>query len=376
MRSKYQVADVLEMEEHRLSEWGFNGWQFRTLHAIRKCRTKALGGHIDKCDSCHKLQMSYNSCRNRHCPTCQGHKREQWIEARKNELLPVTYFHVVFTMPDHLNAVCLQYPKEVYAILFKTAWATLKQFGENPKHLGAKMGMIGVLHTWGQNLSLHPHLHCIVPAGGVTKKENWKTTKSKGKFLFDVKAMSKVYRAKFVMELRKKLPNLPQSLYDKLFKKQWVVYAKQPFGRPENVIEYLGRYSHKIAISNHRILNINRYNHEVTFQYKEYRNGGKKSTLTLSNKEFIRRFSMHILPKGFTRIRHYGILSGTWKKDKLFELQKSLTGKNIPRVKTPKQTHHKRCPICKKGTLITLLTFSGRGPPTNWRKLFKHDIKL
>lgn len=330
MRSKYKVADVLQMEEYRLSEWGFNGWQLRTLHAIRKCRTKALGGHIDTCDSCNKLQMSYNSCRNRHCPTCQGHKREQWIDARKNELLPVTYFHVVFTMPDHLNVVCLQYPKEVYAILFKTAWATLKQFGENPEHLGAKMGMIGVLHTWGQNLSLHPHLHCIVPAGGVTKAGNWKSTKSKGKFLFDVKAMSKVYRAKFVMVIRKTIPDLPQELYNKLFEKQWVVYAKKPFGRPENVIEYLGRYSHKIAISNHRILNIDQENHRVTFQYKEYRNGGKKTALPLDNKEFIRRFSMHILPKGFTRIRHYGILSGIWKKDKFLTLQILLTGKKNP----------------------------------------------
>lgn len=238
------------------------------------------------------------------------------------------------------------------------------------------MELIAVLHTRGQNLSLHPHLHCIVPAGGVTKSGNWKSTKSKGKFLFDVKAMSKVYRAKFVMELRNKLPNLAQELYDKLFEKQWVVYAKQPFGRPENVIEYLRRYSHKIAISNHRILKIDKDNHRVIFQHKEYRNGGKKTTLNLSNKEFIRRFSMHILPKGFTRIRHYGILSGTWKKDKLLRLQNLLTGNDNSRDKTPKQTHRKRCPICKKGKLVTLVTFSGRGPQRNWRTIFKTDIKL
>jgi cation transport regulator ChaB len=370
------VADVLEMENLQLDQWVTNGWQLRTLHAIRKCRTSALGGHIDGCDSCGNIQLSYNSCRNRHCPTCQGHKREEWIAARQGELLNTTYFHVVFTLPDHLNQVCLEHPKEVYSILFKTAWATLKQFGENPKHLGAKMGMIGLLHTWGQNLSLHPHLHCIVPGGGVSKAGNWKHTKSKGKFLFDVKAMSKVYRAKFVTQLRKQIPKLKQSFYDKLFEKSWVVYAKQPFGSPKNVVEYLGRYSHKIAISNHRIQNIDHVNRTVTFSLKNYRNGGKKETMTLTTKEFVRRFCLHILPKGFTRIRHYGILSSSWKKEKLPILQAKLLGLAKPLEKQQPITQHKCCPRCKKGKLVTLLTFDKRGPPKNWKETATKFLRI
>jgi len=233
----------------------------------------------------------------------------EWIQAREQELLPVPYFHVVFTLPDTLNTVALQYPKELYRILFKTAWQTLRQFSDNPAHLGAKPGMIGVLHTWGQNLSLHPHLHCIVPSGGVTPSGYWKQSQSKGKFLFDVKAMSKVFRAKFVAQLRKELPDLPQSLYDALFKKKWVVFAKRSFKTNKSVMEYLGRYTHKIAISNYRILDINKAKRTVTFSLKNYKKGGAKTTQTLSSLEFIRRFSLHVLPRRFTRIRHYGILS-------------------------------------------------------------------
>lgn len=309
MSAVYKVADVLRLEQAYLTYLGLNSWQSRTLHAIRKCRTMALGGHIDRCNKCGKTHLLFHSCRNRHCPTCQGHKVEEWIQKREQELLPVPYFHVVFTLPDHLHTVALHAPDKLYAILFKTAWQTLHQFAANPKHLGAKLGMIGVLHTWGQNLSLHPHLHCIVPSGGVTKSGYWKNTQSKGKFLFDVKAMSEVFRAKFVAELRKELPDLPQSLYDALFKKKWVVFAKSAFKTNKSVIEYLGRYTHKIAISNYRIRNIDKENKTVTFSLKDYRKGGKQTTQTLSFKEFIRRFSLHILPRGFTRIRHFGILS-------------------------------------------------------------------
>ena len=180
-----------------------NKWKSRTLHAIRKCRTMALGGHVDQCNHCEKLHLSYNSCRNRHCPTCQGHKREAWIQARQKELLNTPYFHVVFTIPHELNPLSIQAPSLVYKALFKASWATLAQFSENPKHLGARLGSIALLHTWGQNLQLHPHLHCIVPSGGVTKNGKWKRSKNKGQFLFCVKTMSKVFRAKFVSELRK-----------------------------------------------------------------------------------------------------------------------------------------------------------------------------
>ena len=365
MRSKYKVSDVLTLEKEHLQNISTNKWQYRTLEAIRKCRTIELGGHIDKCNNCNKLHISYNSCRNRHCPTCQGHKREEWIQARSSELLPVTYFHVVFTLPKELNKLFLFKPKEMYSILFKSSWETLKQFGENEKLLGARIGMIGVLHTWGQNLSLHPHLHCIVPGGGVSKAGYWKNAKNNGKFLFNVKSMSKVFRAKFVSEMRKSIPRQAQVLYDKLFSKNWVVYAKRPFGNPKNIVEYLGRYSHKIAISNFRILNIDKEKHLVTFSLKDYRKGGQKTQLTLNSKEFIRRFCLHILPKGFTRIRHYGILSSGWKKEKLPKLQEKM-GVKIVEKKEKTITLLKKCPSCKKGELEIIISFDKRGPPKDY----------
>jgi len=324
MRPAHTVADILEIEQQKLQKLSLTSWHFRALQAIRRCRTLAMGGHIDKCDCCQKLHISYNSCRNRHCPTCQGHKREQWIKARENELLNVPYFHVVFTLPHEFNTFALSHGKIMYSSLFKAAWQTLLQFGANPKHLGGKMGMIGVLHTWGQNLSLHPHLHCIVPGGGLTKSAKWKSAKNNGKYLFNVKAMSPVFRAKYVALLRKSELKIPKTVYNQVFKKKWVVFAKQPFARPEHVIEYLGRYTHKIAISNHRILKIDHEKRLVTFSAKDYRHGDKKIVLTLSTQEFIRRFGLHILPKGFTRIRHYGILSSSWKKEKLPQLQAEL----------------------------------------------------
>lgn len=369
MGAKYKVADVLNLAQAHLHLLCANSWQSRTLHAIRKCRTKALGGHIDQCNKCHKKHLFYHSCRNRHCPTCQGHKVNEWVQAREKELLPVPYFHLVFTLPEQLNTVAMHHPKKLYKVLFKTAWKTLGQFGNNPDLLGASMGMIAVLHTWGQNLSLHPHLHCIVPGGGVTKNGRWKKTNSQGNFLFDVTSMSTVFRAKFVAELRKEIPDLPQSLYDALFKKQWVVFAKKPFKNTESVIEYLGRYTHKIAISNYRIQHIDYEKHTVTFSLKVYRKRGKKTTQTLSAKEFIRRFVLHVLPKGFTRIRHYGILSSAWKKEKLPALQKMLGDKMhhsktieiTPTEKAGTMLH--KCPSCKEGTLKTILVFDKRGPP-------------
>lgn len=377
MQPKDTVADVLNLEVDHLQKIAHTSWNLRALHAIRKCRTKALGGHLDWCMACNKLHLQFNSCRNRHCTTCQGHKQHQWIAARTQELLPVPYFHVVFTLPDTLNPVALSYPQVLYKILFDSVWETLSAFGNNPKHLGAKLGMIAVLHTWGQNLSLHPHLHCIVPKGGVSKAGFWKKGKGKDDFLFCVKAMSEKYRGVFVSKLRKALPELPQSLYDKLFKKKWVVYAKPPFGRPEHVIEYLGRYTHKIAISNHRIVTIDKSKNTVTFSLKEYKKGGKRTKSTLSRKEFIRRFQLHILPKGFTRIRHYGFLSSSWKKDKLPLLQLQLAAKDLEEIETfvaQEKSLHRICSSCKKGTLITLLTFGSRGPPKHYKKHIEHKL--
>lgn len=361
MRSKYEIADVLARSWDKVESLRLSRWQIRTLRAIKDCRTADLGGHIDSCDSCGHIQISYNSCRNRHCPKCQGHKRVQWIQAREEELLPVPYFHAVFTLPNELNILALHKPKVVYDALFKAAWQTVEAF--TGKH--NKAGMISILHTWGQNLSLHPHIHCIIPSGFVDRSGMWRLSKTKGKFLFPVKAMSKVYRAKYVALLRAADIEVEQSLYDALFKKEWVVYAKRPFGSPKSVVEYLGRYTHKIAISNHRILSIN--DNTITISYKDYRIDGKKKILTLSHEEFIRRFAMHILPKRFVRIRHFGILSSTWKRDKLKELQVQLNGLILSVLPVIIQrTYHKACPCCKTGHMITLFNFGRRGPPAEF----------
>jgi hypothetical protein len=375
MRARHTVADILEMEQLQLKSLSMTSWHYRALQAIRRCRTQAMGGHIDRCDCCHGLHISYNSCRNRHCPTCQGHKREQWIRARESELLNVPYFHVVFTLPSEFNSYALSQGKIVYGSLFRAAWQTLQQFGHNPKHLGGSMGMIAVLHTWGQNMSLHPHLHCIVPGGGLSKSGTWKTAKNKGKYLFNVKSMSKVFRAKYIAALRKSDLKIPQKIYNEVFNKKWVVYAKEPFRSPTYVIEYLGRYTHKIAISNHRIMDVDRKNRKVTFTAKDYRRAGKKTSLTVSSAEFIRRFTLHILPKGFTRIRHYGILSSSWKKEKLPKLQAELATVKLEAIQRKEPLLHRQCPMCKKGRLHTILLFNDRGPPENWRVLLQ-DRKL
>jgi len=364
----YEVAEVLNRNQHRLSHYCANSWQERTLHALRKCRTAALGGHVDQCDHCGNLSVSYNSCRNRHCPKCQSEQREAWIQAREAELLPVPYFHVVFTLPQQINPLCLYAPAKVYGLLFKTAWSVMQSFAQDPKHLGAKPGMIAVLHTWGQNLSLHPHLHSIVPGGGVTKQSKWKSARNKGKFLFPVKAMSKVFRARFVAGLRKAFPEQPKAFFDQLFDKPWVIYAKRPFQHPKAVVKYLGRYTHKIAISNHRITSLD--NGQVTFRYKDYRKGAQKLEMSLPDQEFIRRFSQHILPKGLVRIRHYGFLSSSWKPEKLSDLQRTL-GLIVTDDDQVEPVSHRKCCACGSGTLQTMSMFYGRAPPKAWLERIK-----
>ena len=363
-RPKHELAEVLRLEKDTWEQAIKNGWERRTLYALMRCRTWELGGHIDRCshESCKRLHLSYNSCRNRHCPKCQGHLRESWIAKRNEDLLNTSYFHVVFTLPDVLNEIVLSHPKELYNTLFETSWTVLKDFGCNPKFLGAKTGMIGVLHTWGQNLSLHPHLHCIVPGGGWNTNGKWKVAKNKGKYLFPVKEMSKVFRAKFVASLMKKVAIKPE-IRKRLFTKSWVVYAKQPFFGPQQVIEYLGRYTHKIAISNHRIKSIE--NGKVRFSVKDYKQGGKKKELSLDAKEFIRRFSLHILPKGYTRIRHYGILASSTKKQYKVQIDAQIGRKQV-KVKQEHTSLKGICPTCKQGKLVTLFQFDKRGPPPEW----------
>jgi len=367
MRRKYEVADVLNAHWSQVQQCAkYNSWQLRTLDALRRCRTAALGAHVDGCSSCGHLRISYNSCRNRHCPKCQGQEREKWIQARESELLSVPYFHIVFTLPDALNTLCLHKARELYNILFESAWHVLNTFGHDAKWLGAQTGMISILHTWGQTLTLHPHLHCIVPGGGITKTGKWKTAKNNGKYLFNVKAMSQVYRGKFMALLKERLPQqmLPVLVND-LYKKGWVVYAKRPFGGPQSVVEYLGRYTHKVAISNHRLTNI--VDGQVSFSYKDYKHAAAKKEMRLDANEFIRRFAMHILPKGFVRIRHYGILSSTSKTACAVIIKEQLPPlTRIPKVK--KELYNPlQCPCCKKETMQTIMRYNRRGPPPDWK---------
>ncbi len=348
-RPKHEVAEVLaKYGRDFLQAHPQPAHHLRTLEALKKCRTAALGGHIDACDSCGHQRISYNSCRNRHCPKCQGLNQQRWVDAREADLLPVPYYHLVFTLPDKLNGLCLANPRQLYHLLFRSAWETLQIFAADPKYLGAQTGMVAVLHTWGQNLSLHPHLHCIVPGGGLTPQGNWRHGKGKGKFLFPVKAMSKVFRAKFVQGLRKlyieealcfaglaaeiEAPKDFAALTRSLFRKPWVIYAKQPFAGPEQVIRYLGQYTHRIAISNHRLQEVNEG--KVTFAWKDYRKNGKKGSMTLSANEFLRRFCLHILPSGFTRLRHYGILASRNKTDALKKARESLEVVPPPKKET------------------------------------------
>lgn len=387
-RPQYEVADVIRkhgdgfLQTHRQP-----AHHLRTLGALVKCRTAALGGHVDQCGDCGHQRVSYNSCRNRHCPKCQGLNQQRWVDAREADLLPVPYFHVVFTLPDKLNGLCLSNPRQLHHLLFRTAWETVKAFASNPKDLGANTGMVSVLHTWGQNLSLHPHVHCIIPAGGMTPQGTWRHAKGGDKFLFAVKGMSKVFRAKFVQGLRQlnkdqKLSFVGQSanlafpphfaaLMRSLFLKKWVIYAKEPFAGPEQVVRYLGRYTHRIAISNHRIKSIK--DGKVTFSWKDYRKDGKKGLMSLEANEFLRRFCLHILPPGFVRIRHYGILGSRNKATALQQARDSLQvvpPPPPPQLEWKELLFHKTgidldaCPCCETGRMKTVRTFHrARSPP-------------
>jgi hypothetical protein len=369
MKPPFELSQILEQHWPQVEQCAsINSWQLRTLSALRQCRTSSLGGHVDACPSCGLTRISYNSCRNRHCPKCQNLEREEWMLSRENELLPVPYFHVVFTLPDQLNPLALHQPARLYNLLFEAAWLTMKAFGSDHRHLGAGVGMIAILHTWGQTLSLHPHLHCIVPGGGITRSGKWKLARSKGRFLFPVKALSRVFRAKFVAGLRKEFSGLDPAFYQSLFEKPWVVYAKRPFLGSQQVIEYLGRYTHKVALSNHRLLAVDK--RQVTFSYKDYRQSGLKKQMSLEPLEFIRRFCLHILPKAFVRIRHFGFLSSRAKPRLLPLLLRQLGKAFVPLTKPQKRELARTrlgldlstCPCCKSPTMVTLYCFIRAGP--------------
>ena len=364
-RHGWEVADVLKLTANQLFKTHDLPYVVqKTAKDIIQCRTSVLGGHKSKCSHCDHISISYNSCRNRHCPKCQFSKREQWILDRKADILPVKYFHVVFTLPHALNPVAKQYPREVYSILFKAAWRTIKTLGDDPKWLGAKTGMIALLHTWGQNLSFHPHLHCIIPHGGWLPELNkWIYTNHR-KFLFPVKVMSTLFR-RYLIDLLNKL--YTQRLIDwqdkdwgqlisLLQSSSFNVFAQKPFAGPQPVIDYLGRYSHRVAISNHRITMVTKKS--VTFQYKDYRDG-KDKHLVLTPLEFSRRFLQHVLPKGFAKIRHYGILANKAKNmfipDILFYFERRCAAKSkFDPVKYFQEKYAVNillCPYCKTGKL-------------------------
>jgi hypothetical protein len=301
LKPRYELAQVIDrFGEDFQHKYSPNGYVKRILRALQCCRTSSLGGHVDKCDECGHIRISYNSCRNRHCPKCQNTQREAWVENRKQDLLSVPYFHVVFTVPDTLNSLFLQHQAVLYNLLFASTWETIAQFSYTKLH--AETGMVAILHTWGQNLSLHPHIHCVVPGGGINFRGQWKqvSTSENGKvFLFRVENLSNVFRGKFIGALKKKLPQEKKFIND-LYKTDWVVYSKEPFAGAEQVIEYLGRYTHKVAIGNHRLLNVDETG--VRFSWRDYRDN-KEKVMPLEGAEFLRRFCMHILPKRFVRIR-------------------------------------------------------------------------
>jgi predicted Zn-ribbon and HTH transcriptional regulator len=372
--NRIEVADIFRRYgQEYLKEEKQPVYILKAISAIQRCRTSALGGHKEKCDKCGHERISYNSCRNRHCPKCQSLAREKWITERERELLPVKYFHIVFTIPQELNAIVLQNKKVLYDMLFKAGSETLLKLGKDKRHLGGDTGIIAVLHTWGQNLMDHPHLHCIVPGGGLsTDKKRWikpKRTK-KENFFIHVNVISDLFKKKFLYYLKKdyesgglqfmgKITRLKdkeifKSIINDLYKKKWITYCKRPFGGADQVINYLGRYTHRVAISNNRIKSIE--GGEVRFSYKDYRDRDKIKEMRLEANEFIRRFLLHILPEGFYKIRYYGILSSRNKKTKL-AICKELLGKSKSHKSWKELLYEltgidiEKCPKCKEGRM-------------------------
>jgi len=353
--------------------------QEKALRAIANCRTAALGGHCSRCDHCGTEVIQYNSCRNRHCPTCQTVARLRWVEAREAELLPVPYFHLVFTLPHELNALAQGNPRCLYNLLFQSASSTLRTFANDPKYLGAEPSITMVLHTWGQNLNQHIHLHGIVSGGGLSAGgDRWIPSKhnphAKKLFLFPVKALSKCFRGHYITALRQAFEEGKlqfaggtlqyatetgfSTLLKQLHVKPWVVYAKRPFAGPQQVIRYLGRYTHRVAISNQRIISMD--HDRITFRYKDYTDHDQQKTMALSITEFIRRFLLHILPNGFMRLRHYGILANRCRKTKLARCRE-LLNQPAPELRAKESALEllmrvagfdvTLCPICKIGHL-------------------------
>jgi hypothetical protein len=383
-RPKLEVADVLRRygeayrEQHAAS---LSTAQRRVMSAIELCRTAALGTHLERCDQCSYERTCYDSCRNRHCPKCQSLARAQWIEDRQSELLDTEYFHVVFTLPEEIAAIAYQNKEVVYDILFRATSETLRTIAADPKHLGAEIGFFAVLHSWGQNLMFHPHLHCVVPGGGLSPDgDRWVSCRPG--FFLPVRVLSRLFRRLFLELLQKAFDDHQLHFFSSLQHLQdasafsaylaplrpaeWVVYAKPPFAGPMQVLDYVGRYTHRVAISNHRLLDIE--DGQVQFRYKDYRNDNQQKVMPLSADEFIRRFLLHVLPDGFHRIRYYGFLSNRHRQEKL-ERCRQLLGmasaeEATPATQSPKDYRDRyeeltgvslrRCPVCRRGRMIRM----------------------
>lgn len=362
--------------------------QYRAMRAIEACRTEALGGHLAQCDACGALRYAYHSCRNRHCPKCQTLAKERWLAARRAELLPVPYFHLVFTLPHELNAAAQGNPRTIYALLFQSVSDTLIEFGRNPRWLGGEIAATLVLHTWGQTLAQHLHLHCLVAAGALGADGQW--IRPRRGFLFPVKALSQVFRGKFLTGLKRAFdagrlrldgstlalsePAARSAFFARLREKPWVVYAKQPFGGAQQVLDYLGRYTHRVALSNNRLVSLS--DTEVRFRYKDYAHGNARKVLALQPAEFIRRFLLHVLPSGFMRMRHYGLIANRIKHTKLAAAHRALDHQPAAQPRQPESVEAfwlrvahldvHQCPHCHAGRMVVIAPITAhpaRAPP-------------
>ncbi len=366
-RPRLEVADLVRSAGTAFIERN-RAWirwtHLKVLRAIARCRTAALGGHIDECTRCgHRATISYNSCRNRHCPKCQTGARERWIAARRRELLPVPYVHVVFTLPPQLASLALQNKKIIYGLLLRASAETLLEVARNSRHLGAEIGFFSVLHTWNQKLQIHPHVHCVVPAGGLSL-DHTRWIRSRPRFFLPIQVLRRVFRGKFVAALKSAFehgqlhlagelaalthPKFFAAWLRPLFRKDWIVYSKPPFGGPEYVLQYLGRYTHRVAISNHRLVSL--ADGQVTFRWHDSAHHNEQKLITVSLDEFLRRFLLHLLPKGFVRIRHFGFLANRRRSTLLplcLDALSTVSSQTKPETSTAQESDPLwRCPKC------------------------------
>jgi hypothetical protein len=368
-RATHEVADVIRLfGDALLREGSVTPARRRVMRALVACRTAQLGGHVESCDSCDYQRIAYNSCRNRHCPKCQGSRQAKWLEDRAKDLLPVEYFHVVFTMPEELARIALQNKRIVYGVLFAASAATLRTIAADAKHLGAEIGFVSVLHTWSQDLRHHPHVHCVVPGGGLAPDGTW--VGCRPGFFLPVRVLAAMFRGKFVAALRAafeqgelRFQGSLQALrdraafaacLDRAMAKPWVVYSKPPFGGPAQVLKYLARYTHRVAIGNRRILDIGVDG--VKFRWRDRAQGNRARTMLLPGVAFLRRFLLHVLPRGFTRLRHYGLLANRNRATRLAVCRLQLAApmpmaSSNPSV-APCEVGEVRCPACRSGRLV------------------------